>query len=150
MAYIVIFDGYCNLCTNLVQLLEHLDKGNLFSYVPMQDTEALSRFNITEEDCELGMILIDTEAPERRWQGSAAAEEIGRLLPGGEAFVAAYQNLPGLKWAGDRLYEQVRNHRYALFGKRSALYESTYPACGSDACQRYFAGAANEVETTAN
>ena len=27
------------------------------------------------------MILIDTNTPTRRWQGSDAAEEIGRLLP---------------------------------------------------------------------
>lgn len=128
MAYYVIYDGNCNLCTSLVQVLETLDRGNLFLYAPMQAEETLKQWGITSDDCELGMILIDADAPERRWQGSAAAEEIGRLLPLGEVFVTAYQSLPGLKWAGDRVYEQIRDNRYSWFGKRSSTYQTAYAA----------------------
>ncbi|HEY9661044.1 MAG TPA: DCC1-like thiol-disulfide oxidoreductase family protein [Allocoleopsis sp.] len=135
MAYFVIYDGNCNLCVTLVQVLENLDQGDRFQYIPMQDQENLDRFGITAQDCELGMILIDGDQPDRRWQGSDAAEEIGQLFPLGAAFVAAYRGLPGLKWTGDRVYEQVRDHRYALFGKRSTLYQSSYPFCESDACR---------------
>ena len=138
MPYTVIYDGKCNLCVTLVQLLESLDKGDRFQYIPMQDPENLQRWNVTPQDCELGMILIDAEAPERRWQGSDAAEEIGQLFPLGNLFVAAYRALPGLKWSGDRIYEQVRDNRYTLFGQRSNIYHSAYPACDSDACDRYF------------
>jgi len=138
MAYTVIYDGNCNLCTNLVQLLEKLDRGKQFRYTPMQDREMLERFSITEQDCELGMILIDNQSPEQRWQGSAAAEEIGRLLPLGQTFVSAYRTLPGLKWAGDRTYEQVRDNRYTLFGKRSTTYKSAYPVCETGTCQQHF------------
>ncbi len=127
MSYHVIYDGNCNLCVSLVQVLEKLDQGNLFQYVPMQDTETLSQFNVTEKDCELGMILIDAQHRDRRWQGSNAAEEIGRLLPTGEIFINAYRALPGVKWIGDRVYEQIRDHRYTLFGKRSDTYQSYYP-----------------------
>lgn len=130
MTYYVVYDGNCNLCTTLVQLLEGLDKGQLFRYAPMQDEAALKQWNITSQDCELGMILIDAQSPERRWQGSAAAEEIGRLLPLGDIFVSAYRSLPGVKWAGDRIYEQIRDNRYTLFGKRST-YKSPYSIdCG--------------------
>lgn len=132
MNYYVIYDGNCNLCVTLVQLLESLDKGSLFQYTPMQDLETLNRLDITPEDGEMGMILIDANAPEKRWQGSNAAEEIGRLLPVGNAFVAAYRALPGVKWAGDRFYEQIRDNRYTLFGKRSSTYQSAYPiGCNS-------------------
>jgi predicted DCC family thiol-disulfide oxidoreductase YuxK len=127
MSYYVIYDGNCNLCVSLVQVLEKLDQGNLFQYVPMQDIETLRQFNVTEKDCELGMILIDAENRDRRWQGSNAAEEIGRLLPTGEIFINAYRALPGVKWIGDRVYEQIRDHRYTLFGKRSYTYQSYYP-----------------------
>ena len=128
MTYYVIYDGNCNLCTSLVQVLETLDRGNLFQYAPMQDEATLKQWEITSDDCELGMILIDANAPERRWQGSAAAEEIGRLLPLGEVFVTAYLSLPGLKWAGDRVYEQIRDNRYSWFGKRSSTYQTAYAA----------------------
>ena len=126
MTYYVIYDGNCNLCSSLVQILETLDKGQMFRYAPMQDEPTLQRWRITPQDCELGMILIDADAPSRRWQGSAAAEEIGRLLPMGDVFVTAYRGLPGVKWVGDRVYEQVRDNRYALFGKRSSVYQTAY------------------------
>jgi predicted DCC family thiol-disulfide oxidoreductase YuxK len=126
MNYFVIYDGNCNLCVTLVKLLENLDKGKQFSYVPMQNLEKLQQLVITPQDCELGMILINSQQPEKRWQGSNAAEEIGRLLPMGEIFVQAYQALPGLKFVGDRVYEQVRDHRYTLFGKRTNTYKSQY------------------------
>lgn len=137
MRYHVIYDGNCNLCTTLVQVLENLDKGQLFDYMSMQEEEALKNFGVTPQDCEMGMILIDAASSERRWQGSDAAEEIGNLLPAGNVFVSTYRALPGMKWMGDRLYEQVRDNRYSWFGKRSSTYKSAYPvgcAAASD-CQ---------------
>jgi predicted DCC family thiol-disulfide oxidoreductase YuxK len=133
MTYIVIYDGNCNLCATLVQLLERLDRGDRFQYLPMQDP-AIAQFAVTAADCEKGMILIDADRPEQRWQGSDAAEEIGRLLPMGAVFVDAYRSLPGMKWAGDRLYEQVRDNRYTLFGQRDSLYKTAYPACETGSC----------------
>lgn len=134
MGYYVIYDGNCNLCVSLVQGLEQLDRGRLFTYIPMQDQANLAVLGVTAQDCELGMLLIDAEQPSDRWQGSAAAEEIGRLLPLGAGLVAVYRSLPGVKWSGDRLYEQVRDNRYAWFGQRSQTYTSHYPACPSGNC----------------
>lgn len=131
MNYYVIYDGNCNLCVTLVRSLETLDKGKLFRYAPMQDEQTLLQWGITAQDCEQGMILIDGNEPQRRWQGSNAAEEIGRLLPVGSVFVDAYRALPGMKWAGDRFYEQIRDNRYTIFGKRSNTYESSYCVDGS-------------------
>jgi predicted DCC family thiol-disulfide oxidoreductase YuxK len=53
----------------------------------------------------------------------------------GAAIVAAYRALPGLKWTGDRVYEQVRDHRYDWFGRREATYEPRYPVCETDRCR---------------
>ncbi len=135
--YTVIYDGHCNLCSNLVQVLEQIDKGDRFQYLPMQDETGLTQFNVAAEDCQMGMLLIDNAEPDRRWQGSDAAEQIGRLLPVGNVFVTAYCNLPGMKWMGDRVYEQVRDNRYALFGRRSRTYQTAYPVCDT-ACDPYF------------
>jgi predicted DCC family thiol-disulfide oxidoreductase YuxK len=133
--YAVIYDGNCNLCVTLVRLLEQLDKGQQFSYVPMQDTEKLQYFEVSAADCELGMLLIDCGAPDRRWQGSNAAEEIGRLLPMGEMFVQAYRAMPGVKATGDRAYTYVRDNRYDLFGKRDKTYWPSFPLCDTDSCR---------------
>ncbi|WP_035986445.1 thiol-disulfide oxidoreductase DCC family protein [Leptolyngbya sp. KIOST-1] len=141
--YCVIYDGNCNLCVSLVRLLESLDQGNQFRYVPMQDEATLTQYSITAADCEAGMILLDLQAPDsrsdpsrkRRWQGSDAAEEIGRLLPLGDGFVQAYRALPGVKQAGDQVYAFVRDRRYELFGQRPSRYDSAYPLCTDQRCQ---------------
>jgi predicted DCC family thiol-disulfide oxidoreductase YuxK len=57
MPYTVIYDGNCNLCVTLVQLLEKLDQGQQFQYLPMQDQSALSQWGISAAVCEMGMIL---------------------------------------------------------------------------------------------
>lgn len=132
--YAVIYDGNCNLCVTLVQALENLDRGDRFTYVPMQDEATLAKFNVTAEDCELGMILIDLDNPSQRWQGSNAAEEIGHLLPLSAPFIKAYRALPGAKPAGDKTYEYVRDNRYNLFGKRDTTYQPAYPLCADDTC----------------
>ncbi|MGF1478788.1 MAG: thiol-disulfide oxidoreductase DCC family protein [Cyanophyceae cyanobacterium] len=126
MNYHVIYDGNCNLCVTFTQLLEKFDRGQQFDYIPMQNEPMLTQFNIAPSDCQLGVILIDASAPQRRWQGSDAVEEIANLLPFGEAFIAAYRAVPGVKWLGDRTYEQVRDNRYRWFGKRDSTYHSTY------------------------
>ena len=135
---LVIYDGNCNLCVTLVQVLESLDQGKQFQYVPMQNQDRLSQFNLTPKDCEGGMILIDGQNPQRRWQGSDAAEEIGNLLPAGGLFVAAYRSLPGLKRSGDKFYAFIRDNRYRLFGRRSSTYTSSQRVCKSDRCDQYF------------
>jgi len=140
--YTVIYDGNCNLCVTLVQLLEKLDHGQQFAYVPMQAEDTLAAFGITAKDCEMGMILIapkpKDDSPSKQWQGSDAAEEIGRLLPMGGVFVQAYRSLPGAKKGGDRAYEFIRDNRYNLFGKRGETYLSAYPVCNDDSCQKAF------------
>jgi predicted DCC family thiol-disulfide oxidoreductase YuxK len=130
----IIYDGNCNLCTTLVQLLEQVDQGLRFQYIPMQDEATLQTLGISATECEQGMILLEADNLERRWQGSDAAEEIGNLLPLGQLFVQAYRALPGVKWTGDRIYSQVRDHRYALFGRRVTTYQSIYSLCSSETC----------------
>jgi predicted DCC family thiol-disulfide oxidoreductase YuxK len=127
MSHTIIYDGRCNLCVSLVRVLEQLEQGRLFSYVPMQDTDTLAQWQITPQDCEAGMIVLDDDEASQRWQGSAAAEKIAALLPAGAPLIAAYRALPGLKWLGDRTYEQVRDHRYQWFGQYPGLYQSAYP-----------------------
>ncbi|MDX2272260.1 MAG: DCC1-like thiol-disulfide oxidoreductase family protein [Cyanobacteriota bacterium] len=137
MSYTIIYDGTCNLCSNLVQFLETIDRGQRFVYVPMQDEQALVQWQITAADCQLGMIVINNQQPQQRWQGSAAVETIARQLPVGDLVMAAYRGIPGLKYWGDKGYEQVRDHRYDWFGRRSQVYQSNYPApmdCAENTC----------------
>lgn len=126
MQYYLIYDGNCNLCVNFTKIMEKLDQGNIFNYIPMQAEAKLKQWEITPEDCQLGMILIDGKNPEKRWQGSEAAEEIASLLPMGKSLIDLYRQLPGLKGIGDRVYAEVRDNRYEWFGERNKTYISNY------------------------
>ena len=88
MTYYVIYDGNCNLCVTFTQILAQFDQGQWFNYARMQDTETLSHFGITAQDCEKGVDLLHSQDWGQRWQGSAAIEEIVNLLPLGEAVIA--------------------------------------------------------------
>ncbi len=136
MSYYAIYDGNCNLCVTFVQQLEQLDRGKLFRYIPMQDKETLATFNVSEDDCQQGMMLINADKPTQRWQGSAAAEAIGKLLPGVNLAIDLYRWIPGLKWLGDRGYLQIRDNRYQWFGKRDRTYLSEYrfESCREGTC----------------
>ncbi|ERN41679.1 hypothetical protein KR51_00017170 [Rubidibacter lacunae KORDI 51-2] len=131
--YHVIYDGTCNLCVGFVRQLERLDRGTTFDYIPMQDADTLAQFGITAADCKLGMLLIDADKPDCRWQGSDAAEEIVRQFPAAVPAISNYRLLPGLKWLGDRFYERLRDNRYHWFGRRDRIYRSLYAiGCARD------------------
>lgn len=143
--YTVIFDGNCNLCVTLVRILERLDQGRTFQYVTMQSADVLAQWGIAPADCEQGMILLDQNNPDCRWQGSDAAEEVGRLLPVAAGLVQAYRSLPGMKSMGDRFYAYIRDNRYTLFGERDRTHESIFPVCQNDRCSP-FTGAAGDSQ----
>jgi predicted DCC family thiol-disulfide oxidoreductase YuxK len=138
MSYYAIYDGNCNLCVTFVQQLEQIDRGNLFRYIPMQDKQTLTEFGVTEADCQQGMMLINADEPSQRWQGSEAAEAIGKLLPGVDLAIDLYRWIPGLKWLGDRGYLQIRDNRYQWFGKRDRTYLSPYEfkSCQDNNCAK--------------
>ena len=123
MKHLVIYDGNCNLCSTLVQQLEQWDGESNFCYVPMQDSQTLDQHNITEQDCEKGMIVINLNT-EEQWQGADAAEKIGLLLPFSRPLVKLYQAIPGLKIFGDTTYVHIRDNRYNWFGKAENTYWS--------------------------
>ena len=115
--YHIIYDGNCNLCVTFVQLLEKFDQNRIFDYIPMQEEETLLGLNVTPEDCELGMMVIDRHDLTARWQGSDAGEKIIELLPNGQLFINTYRAIPNLKSLGDKIYTQVRDNRYQWFGQ---------------------------------
>jgi predicted DCC family thiol-disulfide oxidoreductase YuxK len=122
---LIIYDGDCNLCTGWVQFLERSDRGRRFAFAPMQDEATLSPYGIAIADCALGVLALDLTTGQR-WQGTAAIAEIGRQLPPLARLVWLYQQGPGLRELGDRLYAFVRDRRYQLFGRRATTYVSPY------------------------
>lgn len=122
---IVIYDGNCNLCTTFVKLMEQVEGGKLFRYVPLQREEALRSLGIDPLEMAQGVVLLEGEG---KYQGMAAIERISQLLPGFSFLVELYHQIPGVKALVTSGYAWVRDHRYQLFGQ-CPTYESQYPFC---------------------
>ncbi len=125
--YVIIYDGLCHLCCAGVQAVAALDRGHLFTYIPMQDEAALAAWDLTPLTCAEGMLLLEQNHPYRRWQGSAAVEQLVSLVPGLAPWVEGYRHLTALKSLGDACYAQIRDHRYDWFGRRETVYRVTHP-----------------------
>ncbi|MBC7808300.1 MAG: DUF393 domain-containing protein [Akkermansiaceae bacterium] len=117
---IVLFDGECNLCDGLVQLLIRQDKeGDRFRFAAQQSDKAQSLMR------EAGYVAAG---------GTAAADTIlvfvgGKLLTHSDAALEIARNLPApfpVLYAGkivpkllrDAVYRFVARNRYRWFGKR--------------------------------
>ncbi len=125
MKSIIIYDGNCNLCTTFVRLLETIDRGTRFCYVPMQNTGTLLNLGVDPIEMEKGIILLEDKT---KYQGIAAIERIAETLPGFDRLVNLYNQIPGVKPLGSLSYEWVKDNRYQLFGQ-CQTYESIYPFC---------------------
>ncbi len=121
----IIYDGNCNLCTTFVKLLEKIDRGERFCYLPMQQVETLLHLGIHPTEMEQGVILLTDKT---KYQGMKAIERIGELLPGFDRLVSVYNQIPGVKPLSYSGYAWVKDHRYQLFGQ-CQTYESIYPFC---------------------
>lgn len=121
----IIYDGNCNLCTTFVKLLETIDRGERFCYLPMQQVETLLHLGIAPAEMEQGVILLTDKT---KYQGMKAIEQIGELLPGFDRLVTIYNQIPGVKPLSYSSYAWVKDHRYQLFGQ-CQTYESIYPFC---------------------
>lgn len=111
---LLLFDGYCHVCSGSVRFLLVRDHANLFTYVPCQSPwgyELMARFGIDSDFAE-----------------SFAFVDRGRMLFKSDAGIGALRRLPGWRWVGiamfvprfirDRLYDILARNRYNWFGKR--------------------------------
>lgn len=113
---LVLFDGYCHVCSGGVRFLLVRDHARHFTYVPCQSPwghEIMDRFGIDRDFAET-FAFIDK----------------GRILFKSDAGIAALRRLPYWRWAGiarfvprfirDPLYDVLARNRYKWFGKRDS------------------------------
>jgi len=111
---LVLFDGYCYLCSWVVRWIFSRDRRNAFVCLPLQSDEGrLVQNRYPQLENEDSVILVRDRQVFTR---SAAAFEIARILGGAARLVLFFTILP-TGWA-DWLYRRVAAIRYRLFGKR--------------------------------
>jgi predicted DCC family thiol-disulfide oxidoreductase YuxK len=116
---IIIFDGYCALCSGWANFVLRRDAEGRYRLLSAQS--ALGRalyvhYGLDSEDYETNILLEDGVA----WFKSEGSVRMAQGLGRPWSVAAAFRVLPlGLR---DRLYEFVARNRLRIFGRRATCY----------------------------
>jgi predicted DCC family thiol-disulfide oxidoreductase YuxK len=116
---IIIFDGYCALCSGWVRFVLQHDSQGLFRLLPVQSTlgQALyAHYGLDTRDYETNILIADGIATFKSESSIRMAEALG--LP--SSLARCFRILP-MTWR-DALYEMVARNRLRWFGKRTTCY----------------------------
>ena len=116
---IVLFDGYCNLCSSSVIFVLKRERGDVFRFASLQSDFAsrlLSDMGM-EEDVPDSIVLVESGKVYTR---STAALLMARRL----RFIwpALYVFILVPKFIRDPVYDWIARNRYRWFGKRSSCF----------------------------
>ena len=118
--HLVLFDGYCGLCTAFVQFLLPRDPGGIFRFASLSSSEGraiVTRHGGDADDMSTVYVVADYRTPDARplTRSRAALFVLGAL---GWPWKAAtlFGVLPTALL--DRVYDFVARNRYRVFGRR--------------------------------
>lgn len=116
---IIIFDGFCALCSGWVNFILRHDRRKLFRFLPAQSPlgQALYvHYGLDPQDYETNILLMDGHAYLKSEGSIRMAEGLGAPW----SFVSILRFLPlPLR---DRLYEALARNRFRIFGRRDTCY----------------------------
>jgi predicted DCC family thiol-disulfide oxidoreductase YuxK len=111
---LLLFDGFCHVCSGSVRFFLLRDRSRQFTYVPCQSpwgNEIMERFGIDRDFAE-----------------TFAFVDKGHILFKSDAGIAALGRLPAWRWIAlfrfvpralrDGIYDLLARNRYKWFGKR--------------------------------
>lgn len=120
----LIYDGYCNLCINLIKTLEPQNRTNTgefkMHFVPFQKADALiEQYGLKQEELKSALHFIS---------------ESGEVFKAGEAVSKLGEYFPMLKIGsgffktelGEKFYKLIAANRYGVFGCADECYISEF------------------------
>lgn len=116
---VVLFDGYCNLCSGAVVFILKRERGDHFRFASLQSSYAvglLDELGIAEEAPD-SIILVEGD---RYYSRSAAALRIAKRLRGLWPLLYAFVIVP--RFIRDPIYDWIARNRYRWFGKRKTCF----------------------------
>ncbi len=116
---IILFDGYCNLCSSSVQFILKRDKKKLFRYAPLQSDFGKSKLienGLTINKIDT-LVLIENDTA---YTYSTGALKIARQLDGWWPLLYAGIIIP--RFLRDLIYQFIAKNRYKWFGKTKECF----------------------------
>ena len=119
---IIIFDGYCNLCSGLVQFLIKRDKKDYFRFLSLQSDltrKILASHTIPVNFNESIIVLIENQIFFKSDAVLKITDNLGRFW----VVFKVLRIIP--KPVRDFLYDLVAKYRYRIFGKKQICMVSS-------------------------
>ncbi len=116
---LMIFDGFCGLCSRSVQFVLRHDKAGQFRFLAAQTglgTAIYRHFGLDADDYSTFILLADGKA----WYVSDAAIEVARRLTWPWSMAPLLKVVPPA--LRDQLYGLVARNRMRFFGRTEACY----------------------------
>ncbi|MEO7501460.1 MAG: DUF393 domain-containing protein [Gemmatimonadaceae bacterium] len=111
--YTVVYDGNCNVCSRIVDVLERRDKDERLEIIASAAAGAAGRFPWIPPTAYAQSLQVIRTADNRTWQGAAAVEQLLDVLPRGR-FVSWIFSLPFARPLAEKLYRAFARNRYRL------------------------------------
>ena len=111
--YIILFDGTCKLCNNVVKFISKNDSRKIFCFIPLESAKAseyLSRYN--KKDVNKGSVLLIQN--EKIYTKSNAVLNILKCLDGLWPVLYVFIIVPG--FIRNPVYDLIAKYRYKWFG----------------------------------
>jgi predicted DCC family thiol-disulfide oxidoreductase YuxK len=111
--YIVLFDGNCKLCNNVVKFISKNDSRKIFCFMPLDSARAieyLDRYN--KKNVNKGSVLLIQD--EKIYTKSNAVLNILKCLDGLWPLLYVFIIVPG--FVRDPVYDIIAKYRYKWFG----------------------------------
>ena len=111
---IILFDGVCNLCNNVVSFLIKYDKNNVFKFAAIQTNAGeniIHQNNVLNEGKSVILIKEGTV-----FYKSDAIIEIAKQIKGWPRIFRYSAFFP--KFLRDGIYNLIAKNRYSLFGRK--------------------------------
>ncbi len=117
---LVVFDGWCGVCTRAVEWVRARDTAGRVRALPSQTPGLKERLGLSPAGAARTVWAVTRAG--RRYAGAAAFAAVLRELGGGWALLARLYAVPPLRWAADRGYAWFARHRgrFARWGVRPA------------------------------
>jgi predicted DCC family thiol-disulfide oxidoreductase YuxK len=112
---IVLFDGVCNLCNQIVQFVIKKDKKKQFLFASLQGKtgqEVLKKFNLSSNDFN-SFIMVEGD---KIYTRSTAALRMMKKLSGGWKLFYGLIVFP--RFIRDTVYNWIARNRYKWYGKK--------------------------------
>jgi predicted DCC family thiol-disulfide oxidoreductase YuxK len=122
--YIILFDGTCKLCNNVVRFITKNDSKRIFCFVPLESEKAseyLNRYN--KENVNKGSVLLIQD--EKIYTKSNAVLHILKCLDGLWPVFFAFIIVPSV--IRDPVYDIIAKYRYRWFGPTTG--SQNYRSC---------------------